>query len=62
VVELERRAKRDSEQVYRPTVNLVEPLRRSDGDNRADDAVTVQTIAPTPRAVRSRDRVQGMKP
>jgi hypothetical protein len=56
-VERSRRAKRDPEQTFHPSINVFGADRAHDrGGNPTDDAGAVQTIAPTPRAVRCRDR------
>jgi hypothetical protein len=57
--QVERQRRPDREQFYRPSINFYETPRRSDGVP-PDAAGAVPTIAPTPRAVRSREAWQGM--
>jgi hypothetical protein len=58
VQEMQRRAQREPQLVYHPTVNIADaPLRRSDGDNRAGDAGAVQAN----RADASSERAAGVR-
>ena len=49
VVEMQRRAQRDSERTFHPSANFFQPLRRSDGAARDAVGADISTRAqPTP--------------